>query len=194
MSTTTTTRPHQDRRPRRSVPHFGGPARAAPPRRRSDPSAAGAASSIAPRGVAVGVPPGPARRRRRPHVHPAGQRCPSRRPVHAVWTAESVRRLLWVDIVTLCDALERRPPEQVAPTMWTLLDFLHGTQRLSRRQRPARAPPRAVDRLRRRRSAPPCRAVPSTPSGGALTCYDPLDGRSQRADRGARAPRHSGPG
>ena len=42
----------------------------------------------------------------------------------AVWTAESVRRLLWVDIVALCDALERRPPALVAPTMWTLLDFL----------------------------------------------------------------------
>jgi len=44
-----------------------------------------------------------------------------------VWTAESVRRLLWVDIVALCDALERRPPALVAPTMWTLLDFLHRT-------------------------------------------------------------------
>jgi hypothetical protein len=45
----------------------------------------------------------------------------------AVWTAASVRRLLWVDIVALCDSLERRPPALVAPTMWTLLDFLHGT-------------------------------------------------------------------
>jgi hypothetical protein len=49
----------------------------------------------------------------------------------AVWTAESVRRLLWVDIVALCGALERRPPTLVAPTMWTLLDFLHGTQSLA---------------------------------------------------------------
>jgi len=47
------------------------------------------------------------------------------------WTAESVRRLLWVDIVTLCDALGRHRPEQVAPTMWTLLDFLHGSHRLT---------------------------------------------------------------
>ena len=45
-----------------------------------------------------------------------------------VWTAESVRRLLWVDIVALCDVLDRRPPELVAPTMWTLLDFLHSTR------------------------------------------------------------------
>ena len=45
----------------------------------------------------------------------------------AVWTAESVRRLLWIDIVVLCEALERRPPEHVAPTMWTLLDFLDAT-------------------------------------------------------------------
>lgn len=49
----------------------------------------------------------------------------------ALWTAESVRRLLWVDIVALCDALERRPPERVAPTMWTLLDFLDSMQRLA---------------------------------------------------------------
>ena len=47
------------------------------------------------------------------------------------WTAESVRRLLWVDIVTLCDALGLHRPAQVAPTMWTLLDFLHGSHRLS---------------------------------------------------------------
>jgi hypothetical protein len=49
----------------------------------------------------------------------------------AVWTAESVRRLLWVDIVALCDAFERRPPALVAPTMWTLLDFLHSTHCLA---------------------------------------------------------------
>ena len=48
-----------------------------------------------------------------------------------VWTAESVRRLLWVDIVALCEALERRPPELVAPTMWTLLDFLDATARFA---------------------------------------------------------------
>ena len=48
-----------------------------------------------------------------------------------VWTAESVRRLLWVDIVALCEALDRRPPELVAPTMWTLLDFLDTTTRLA---------------------------------------------------------------
>ena len=47
------------------------------------------------------------------------------------WTAESVRRLLWVDIVTLCDALGLCRPEQVAATMWTLLDFLHGSQRFT---------------------------------------------------------------
>ena len=47
-----------------------------------------------------------------------------------VWTAESVRRLLWVDIVALCLVLERPPPALVAPTMWTLLDFLHSTHRL----------------------------------------------------------------
>jgi hypothetical protein len=46
-----------------------------------------------------------------------------------VWSAESVRRLLWIDIVALCEALERRPPEQVAPTMWTLLDFFAATAR-----------------------------------------------------------------
>ncbi|MEO5841440.1 MAG: hypothetical protein ABIQ73_12350 [Acidimicrobiales bacterium] len=49
----------------------------------------------------------------------------------AVWTSESVRRLLWLDIVALCEALERRPPALVAPTMWTLLDFLHGAQCLA---------------------------------------------------------------
>jgi len=48
-----------------------------------------------------------------------------------VWTAESVRRLLWVDIVALCDELDRRPPDLVAPTLWTLLDFLAGTHRLA---------------------------------------------------------------
>jgi hypothetical protein len=46
----------------------------------------------------------------------------------ALWSAESVRRLLWVDIVALCEALERRPPALVAPTMWTLLDFLHSAE------------------------------------------------------------------
>ena len=40
------------------------------------------------------------------------------------WTAEAVRRLLWVDILTTCAALERRPPDRVASTMWTLFDFL----------------------------------------------------------------------
>ena len=42
----------------------------------------------------------------------------------ARWTAESVRRLLWVDILTLCATLDRKTPDRVAPTMWTLLDFL----------------------------------------------------------------------
>ena len=40
------------------------------------------------------------------------------------WTAESVRRLLWVDILTTCATLDRKTPDRVAPTMWTLLDFL----------------------------------------------------------------------
>jgi hypothetical protein len=40
------------------------------------------------------------------------------------WTADSVRRLLWVDILTTCASLDRKTPERVAPTMWTLLDFL----------------------------------------------------------------------
>jgi hypothetical protein len=44
-----------------------------------------------------------------------------------LWTADSVRRLLWVDIVALCATLERRPPDRVAPTMWTLLTFLDGS-------------------------------------------------------------------
>ncbi|MEO8696911.1 MAG: hypothetical protein ABI658_25605 [Acidimicrobiales bacterium] len=48
-----------------------------------------------------------------------------------IWTADSVRRLLWVDIVALCGALDRRPPALVAPTMWTLLDFFHSTQYLA---------------------------------------------------------------
>ena len=48
-----------------------------------------------------------------------------------VWTADTVRRLLWVDIVALCATLERRPPEHVAPTMWTLLTFLDSSGRLA---------------------------------------------------------------
>ena len=48
-----------------------------------------------------------------------------------LWTADSVRRLLWVDIVALCTTLERRPPERVAATMWTLLTFLDGAGRLA---------------------------------------------------------------
>ena len=48
-----------------------------------------------------------------------------------VWTADSVRRLLWVDIMAQCAALERRPPDRTAATLWTLLDFLHGTQCLA---------------------------------------------------------------
>ena len=40
------------------------------------------------------------------------------------WTADSVRRLLWVDILTTCATLGRKTPDRVAPTMWTLLDFL----------------------------------------------------------------------
>ncbi|HUP74405.1 MAG TPA: hypothetical protein VM282_15285 [Acidimicrobiales bacterium] len=50
---------------------------------------------------------------------------------YTVWTAESVRRLLWIDIVALCEALERPPPELVALTMWTLLDFLAATDRFA---------------------------------------------------------------
>ena len=49
----------------------------------------------------------------------------------AIWTADSVRRLLWVDIVAMCDALDRRPPDLVAPTIWTLLDFLDGARRFA---------------------------------------------------------------
>jgi hypothetical protein len=48
-----------------------------------------------------------------------------------LWTAESVRRLLWVDIMSLCTSLERRAPDRVAPTMWTLLSFLDSTNCLA---------------------------------------------------------------
>jgi hypothetical protein len=40
------------------------------------------------------------------------------------FTAESVRGLLWVDILSVCADLERRPPDDVATTMWTLFEFL----------------------------------------------------------------------
>ena len=44
-----------------------------------------------------------------------------------LWTAEAVRRLLWVDIVAQCVALERPPPAGAGATIWTLLDFLDAT-------------------------------------------------------------------
>jgi hypothetical protein len=40
------------------------------------------------------------------------------------FTADAVRSLLWIDILSLCADLERRPPEHVATTFWTLLDYL----------------------------------------------------------------------
>lgn len=46
------------------------------------------------------------------------------------FTAESVRCLLWIEILSLCADLERVPPEHVAPTMWTLLEFLDRNDRL----------------------------------------------------------------
>jgi hypothetical protein len=81
------------------------------------------------------------------------------------WTAESLRRLLWVDILTLCGSLDRRPPDQVAPTLWTLVDFLDRHDRLddhSDRLEALRAPLIDSGGLgRRRRSASARRRHPA---------------------------------